>query len=800
MHPPAVRHSDSLLLAWRLAELEAAHLRQEELEPAHFFLGLLKLVELDVNAILTDNTTLSSRRIQEELACVERLGQCFHAAGLETTATRRRLRRSLPRGTAEMEMGRRIRRSAAAREMFAVAERSLEENERLILEPLHLLEAVLATECPWIVQTLDLAGADIAGLGEVAAKVLSGTEPAPVDQVERKERRKTGLAAPAREAAKGLADRLGRDLTELARSGSLPPVIGRKDEMRSLVQTLLRSRKNNAILTGEAGVGKTGIVEGLAQRIAEGAVPPEFADKRIVEISMGSLVAGTNLRGDMEERLQAVIAQAKRDDRLILFIDEIHLLVGAGAGSGSAMDAANLLKPALARGEVCVIGATTTQEYRKHIETDAALARRFEVIEVSEPSRAETLAILDGLRSRMEEHHGVKIGESALEAAVDLTVRYLPMRRLPDKAIDVLDQACAQARMQSLSGDFRAQFQAGLSIERKQVAAAVAHRCKVPVGDIEDDEAAKLLRLEEELGERIKGQPEAVEAVSHAIRLAKSGLGQPGRPLSVLLFAGPTGTGKTELAKALADCLFGGADKGLIRIDMSELMEAHSVSKLIGSPPGFVGHDQGGQLTEQIRSRPHAVLLLDEMEKAHPRIFDLFLQVFDNGFLTDARGNRCDFRNHLIIMTTNLGAEGGKAAIGCAGERNGEELREERLTAALGKTFRAEFINRINEVVVFQPLRVEAAREILDMQLRRLNERLSAKNVEVRLSQTAGDWLLQRGFSESQGARHLQRVFDQNVVRPLSSWLLGGQRQNGAVILADVKDDGIHLSCLEEAH
>lgn len=794
MRANVVRHSDALLISWRLAELEAAHLKQSELEPAHFFLGLLKLVELDLNSILSDNTTLSSDQIQAGLAQVECLRHTFFAAEVDTTATRRRLRRSMPKGEAAMEKGQHIRRSSATRAMFVKAEEGVLHSPHAVLQPIHLLDAILATECHLITQTVDLVGGDMAKLAELAKQAPNEVQPGPANHPAQIEHGKATTVAKDKREPKGLADHLGRNLTELAKNGGLAPVIGRKDEMRSLVQTLLRSRKNNAILIGEAGVGKTGVVEGLAQRIAEGAVPPEFADKRIVEISMGSLVAGTNLRGDLEEKLQALIAQAKRDHQLILFIDEIHLMVGAGAGSGTAMDAANLLKPALARGEICVIGATTTKEYRKFIESDSALARRFEVIEVLEPSGEETLAILAGLRTRMEEHHGVKIGESALKAAVDLTVRYLPDRRLPDKAIDVLDQACAQARMQSLTGDFRAQARQALTIEKKQVAAAVAHRCKVPLGEIVEDEAVRLINLEEELGKRIKGQPEAIATVSNAVRLGKSGFGSTDKPLAVLLFVGPSGSGKTELAKALADCLYGGTDKGLVRIDMSELMEEHSVAKLIGSPPGFVGHESGGQLTEQIRSKPYAVLLLDEIEKAHPKIFDLFLQVFDNGFLTDARGNRCDFRNLLIVMTSNLGVGRTKRAMGFQDNVGDIDARNATVLAVLEKEFRPEFLNRISAIAHFEPLGILPLREIVAKLVSRLNTNLASKSLRLEVSDSALEWLSRKGSNDRYGARHLERFFECELATPIASMVLERGTKQASTIVADLKNDCLEIT------
>jgi ATP-dependent Clp protease ATP-binding subunit ClpC len=662
------------------------------------------------------------------------------------------------------------------REVFSHADSFATDHGSMVLEPTHLLAALLETDRPEIQTVLELQGCHKETLeNHVALVLVESADAKPGAASLAHDEQKPSPAKQARKSA-GITEALGRDLTELARNQKLPPVIGRKAEMRSIVQVLIRSRKNNAILTGEPGVGKTGVVEGLAQRIVDRQVPEEFLGKRIVEISMGALMAGTNLRGDLEARLQSLIAESGKDPNLILFIDEIHLLVGAGNGSGSSMDAANLLKPALARGEIRVIGATTTREYRRMMETDPALVRRFEVVDISEPSFEETLEILRELRSAMQSHHHVEIDDSALEAAVALTVRHLPSQRLPDKAIDVLDQACSQARMLTFSGNLREMVAQGLRITNREVAAAVAHRCKIPVGDLDTDDSKRLLNLEKRLAERIVGQTEAIRAVSEAVRVARAGLGKSESPLASFLFVGPSGVGKTELAKALAQTLFGD-ERHLIRMDMSEFMEAHSVAKMIGAPPGFIGHEQGGNLTEQVRSKPSSVVLLDEVEKAHPRILDLFLQVLDSGFLTDSHGVRVDFRNTLIVMTSNLGAHAERARIGFGADiqsSSNEETNEDSIQKEVGRFFRPEFLNRLSAMLTFRLLQTDDLRQILDLHAIRLNESLKSKGSSLILSNGVNDMLVQLASQGSSGARDLDRVFQQHVVTPLSRVLIEG--------------------------
>lgn len=769
--------SPSIYISWQIAEIEASHAGFSEISPAHFWLGICKVVDLSLPELLQDcDAEVRAMEGQVEIDLSE-VQKALSELGVSPKSFRRALRAELGKGEGEGE--RPLHRSDELRKIFKdAAKMASAEGERM--RPMHLIYVMAKLMPEEVIVALNNAGCN----GAMVRRNLMRWK---------KEMRSPNEDAPDKNqqnAAMTALDKFGRNLTELAAEGLLPPLIGRREEMLKITQILLQSRKNNLILLGEPGVGKTGVVEGFAQLLVEGKLPTEVGSPAVIEISLSSLVAGTKYRGEFEERLEAIVHEASQEPKPILFIDEIHLLLGAGSASGS-MDAANILKPALARGAIRVIGATTIREYRQTIEKDGALERRFQAVRVEEPSADEAVAILLALRPRMEAHHRIVLEDSALRAAVEWSIRYLPDFRLPDKALDLVDQACAAARFQTLTPGKKSQ---ATIIGREEIACVVAARCGIPVGTLSADEGIRLMALESDLAKRVKGQPEAITAVAEAMRFARAGLKKANRPVGVFLFVGPSGTGKTELAKALAENLFQDVRR-MIRFDMSEFMEEHSVAKLIGAPPGYVGHDEGGQLSEAIRSHPYSVVLFDEIEKAHPRILDLFLQIFDEGSMTDAQGRKCDFRESIIILTSNLGAGGvvkRKMGFGAEAEAGGQDARA-TVEEAIRRHLRPELINRLTKIVNFEPLSIDVAREIITKMIVRLNHRLTDRNISLVVSDKVVEFLLCEGFSEVSGARNLERLIDQKIGVLLADAILSGKINEGQTVQFDVIDGCIEV-------
>ncbi|MCX7870601.1 MAG: AAA family ATPase [bacterium] len=630
-------------------------------------------------------------------------------------------------------------------------------------------------------------------------------------------------------------NKYGIDLNDLARKDKLDPVIGRDKEIQKCIETLSRRTKNNPVLIGDPGVGKTAIVEGIAQKIVKNEVPENLKNKRIIKLDLPRLLAGAKYRGEFEERLKAVIDEVKSSNDIILFIDEIHTLIGAGAAEG-AIDAANMLKPELARGEIQLIGATTITEYRKYIEKDAALERRFQPIYVEEPDIQTTIEILKGLRPKYENFHNVKITDDAIEYAVKLSKQYIPFRFLPDKAIDLIDQACAKIKTQEskippslqqleekinkLNEDlnwavlnqqyekaasiqielkklqkeydeqyqkFKNQYPLKNIVDKEVIALVVSELTNIPVSSLTQDEKEKLLKLEEIMHQRLINQEEAIKTIADAIRRARTNLKDPNRPIAVFLFLGPTGVGKTESAKTLAQALFGDPNM-LIRFDMSEYMEKHEVSKLIGAPPGYVGYEEGGQLTEQVRRKPFSVLLFDEIEKAHPEVFDIFLQVFDEGRLTDNQGKTADFKNTIIIMTSNLASE---LIRDLSQKSTPYEQIKEQVIKYIEHRFRPEFLNRIDEIIIFKPLTTNEILKILDILINNLNQKLKDNNIQVELTNNLKEYVIQSGYSVIYGARPLKRAFQKIIENELAKLILQDKIKPNTKIILDVENNQI---------
>ena len=694
-------------------------------------------------------------------------------------------------------------------------------------------------------QVLVSLGADLSRVRQQVIQLLSGY------QASGPEKATAGAAPGAQDVPAGspVLDQFGRNLTQLARERKLDPVIGREREIERVMQVLSRRTKNNPVLIGEPGVGKTAIVEGLSQRIVASEVPETLRGKQLYTLDLGALVAGSRYRGDFEERLKKVLKEIRTRGDIILFIDELHTLVGAGAAEG-AIDAASILKPMLARGELQTIGATTLDEYRKHLEKDAALERRFQPIKVEEPSLAHTIEILKGLRDRYEAHHGVTITDQAVVTAANLADRYIADRYLPDKAIDLIDEAGSRLRIRRMTtpADYKAieeeigkarkdkelaiekqNFEQAKKLREKEeellqrkaakeqewraegvdlfdvvdeevIAEVLANWTGIPVYKLTEEETSKLLRMEEELHKRIIGQNNALKAVSQAIRRTRAGLKDPKRPSGSFIFLGPSGVGKTETAKALAEFLFGD-ESALVQLDMSEYMEKHTVSRLVGSPPGYVGYEEGGQLTEAVRRKPFSVVLFDEIEKAHPDVFNALLQILEDGRLTDAQGRTVDFKNTVIIMTSNLGtADLRKASVGFA--KADEAVTHERMTSkvndALKQHFRPEFLNRIDEVIVFHELTKDEITEIVDLYMRRVREQLESQGISVELTRAAKYLVVERGYDAMMGARPLRRALQRMVEDPLSEKILWKEFRAGDTVIVDAENGEVTFKAMEQ--
>lgn len=782
-------------------------------------------VRLNHNYIGTEHLLLGLIREGEGIAA-----QVLKNKGIALDSVRQQVEDVVGKGTQKVEqvMGY-TPRTKTVLELSVDEARSLGHN---YIGTEHLLLALIREGEGIAAQILTGMGMNFEGVRQEVITLLSDERP---------------KGKPASATAKGTntpsLNQFGRDLTEMAKEGKLDPIIGREKEIERVIQILSRRTKNNPVLIGDPGVGKTAIAEGLAQKIMEGNIPEILRGKRVVTLDLSSMVAGSKYRGEFEERLKNVMNEIRESKNIILFIDEMHTIIGAGGAEG-AIDASNILKPALARGEIQAIGATTLDEYRKHVEKDPALERRFQPVTVGEPSKEEALLILEGLRDKYEAHHKVKITDEAIKAAVDLSDRYIADRYLPDKAIDLVDEAASKVRIKTFTAppdlkkleeeltaldkekseaislqDYEraAQIRDNIHGIKQQlednkknwadkasskdaivtdedIAAIVSSWTGIPVTKLAEEESKRLLNLESILHGRVIGQEEAVLAVSKAIRRARVGLKDPKRPVGSFIFLGPTGVGKTELSKALAEALFGD-ENAVIRIDMSEYMEKHTVSKLIGSPPGYVGYEEGGQLTEKVRRKPYSVILLDEIEKAHPDVFNILLQILDDGRLTDGKGRTVDFKNTVVIMTSNVGVSTIKkqAVLGFATSTNEREDAYEKMKGnvmeELKRTFRPEFLNRVDEIIVFHQLEEEHLKQIVELMLKSLLGRIREMNVSIDVTDKAKALLVEKGYDQAYGARPLRRAIQKMVEDQLSEEMLKGEIKPGSDVLIDAEDD-----------
>jgi len=826
MADPLERFTPSAQEVLRFAQIEAKRMHHATIGPEHILLGLMLEGEGIAGRVLRD----MGLRPQQALQTVARLSSAKPLAGSEPEL----------RHSTEM-----------------LLQMSLEEAKRhnsSVVDTQHLLLALLRQHEGVIIAVLTQAGLSAETIRRrierfmpmrPSSSALASSSSSP------SRHRSAGRSEGHAGSSESLLEQVAVDLTAMAKAGQLDPVIGRQAEVERVIQILARRRKNNPALIGEPGVGKTAIVEGLAQRIISGGVPGPILGMRLIQLDVGSLVAGTMYRGQFEERLKKILKELQ-DSNTILFIDEMHMLVGAGS-AGSSIDAANILKPALARGDLQCIGATTLDEYRKHIESDAALERRFQPVMVDEPTQEETLEILRGIKHAYEQHHKLTISDDSLLAAARLSARYVPERFLPDKAIDVMDEAASRVKMyksplsiqlrevfEQIQGlrlrqaqlkidgtrqemadlkaeegtlesrmetlrQMRTEEDEGLTVGPDDIAEIIAMWTGIPTTQIAEEESRRLLDMERELREHIVGQDEAIEAVAKAVRRARAGLKDPRRPIGSFIFLGPTGVGKTELSKALARFLFGTED-ALVQIDMSEFMERHAVARLVGAPPGYVGYDDAGQLTEAVRRRPYSIIVFDEIEKAHPDTFNMLLQMMEEGVVTDARGRKIDFRNTILIMTSNIGADDvlrqGSLGFSVASIESDEvhayqDMRQ-KLLGRLRKLFRPEFLNRVDAVVVFRSLNHEDIRQIVDLEIGKLRDRMLESGYDIQVTDEALDWLATSGYSPEYGARPLRRLIQQEVETPISDALLSGQYRVGDVMIVDRENEEIILRPAEE--
>jgi ATP-dependent Clp protease ATP-binding subunit ClpC len=767
------------------ARYEASNYGSKTIAPEHLLLGLVREDKTLANRFFTARSSFNADIIRQEI---------------ESRSVRRE---KLPQ-TMELALTPETKRVL----IFAFEESDRLQNRYIGTE--HLLLGLLREERSMAAEILFERGLRLSAVRELI-----------MDQ--------NGVHAAQKSGAPNL-DEFCRDLTEAAYRDRLDPLVGRQPEIERIVEILSRRTKNNPLLIGEPGVGKTAIIEGLAQRIVSGDVPAQLENKRILQLDLSSVVAGTKYRGQFEERLKNILKELQENTHYIVFIDEIHTLVGAGNSEGS-LDAANILKPALSRGEIQVIGATTPREARKSIEKDRALERRFQTVKVTPPNEAETLQILEGLLEKYESFHGIRYTEEALQAAVTQTVRYLPERHLPDKAIDVLDEAGARVKLRGARKDDYAEvawqqtvkswskatdnderlfnlelnnFEDGFTsagVTRNDIEEVIARWTGIPIASVKENEAEKLLKIEEDLKTSVVGQRQAISALARAIRRSRAGLKSVKRPVGSFLFLGATGVGKTEVARRLAEFLFG-SEKALIRLDMSEFMEKHTVAKLIGSPPGYVGHEEGGQLTEKLRRQPYSVVLLDEVEKAHPDLFNVLLQVFEDGVLTDSHGNTADCRHAIFIMTSNIGARFIQKRASLGFQANGEKTREkleENVLSAVRQTFSPEFLNRLDEIIIFDELGEEDLLEIVDLQIGGLNQTLAERGWIVQLTTEAKKWLVEKTCGDrSYGARPLRRALQRYVEDQLADAAISGKLARAEVIEVFEHEDKLDFRILSE--